>query len=203
VSFLRAISVAAYVSLAAAPASAGDEAPSGPVEAAVSPLAAQKLERLSATRERPLFSPTRRPPPPPPTVVQGPSPPPPPSPPPDVALLGIVMDGEQARAVIRASPAEKMTRVTIGDDVGGWKVAQIEGRKLVLLSLDGRQATFVMFSGNAAKNAPRSDSVSDAASGSVPQTAAVPLSDKDSQDQVQRPSNQQSPGRPHRRRAPN
>jgi general secretion pathway protein N len=196
---LRAISVAAYVSLAAAPAWAGDEAPSGSVAAAASPLAAQKLERLSATRERPLFSPTRRPPPPPPTVDQGPSLPPPPPPPPNVALLGIVMDGEQARAVIRASPAEKMTRVTIGDDVGGWKVAQIEGRKLVLLSLDGRQATFVMFSNNAAKNAPRSDSVSDAASGSVPETAAVPLADKDSQ----RPSNQQSPARPHRRRAPN
>jgi hypothetical protein len=117
--------------------------------------------------------------------------------------LGIVMDGEQARAVIRASPAEKMTRVTIGDDVGGWKVAQIEGRKLVLLSLDGRQATFVMFSGNAARNAPKSDSLSDAASDSVPQTAAVPLADKSSQDHVQPPSNQQSPAKPHRRRSPN
>src|SRR5260370_6901414 len=47
-----------------------------------SPLAAQPLDRLSATRERPLFSPTRRPPPPPPPVVAAPAPPPPPPPPP-------------------------------------------------------------------------------------------------------------------------
>jgi len=111
-----------------------------------------------------------------------------------VALLGVVMDGEQARAVIRASPADKMTRVTIGDDVGGWKVAQIEGRKLVL-SLDGRLATFMMFSGNSAKSAPRSDAV-------LPQPAAQ-LSDTKPQEQTQRPANQQSSTRPHRLRQPN
>ena len=33
----------------------------------------------------------------------------------------------------------------IGDDIGGWKVVQIEGRRLVL-SLDGRLATFTLFS---------------------------------------------------------
>jgi hypothetical protein len=111
-----------------------------------------------------------------------------------VALLGVVMDGEQARAVIRASPADKMTRVTIGDDVGGWKVAQIEGRKLVL-SLDGRLATFVMFSGNSANSAPRSDSVL--------QQPTAQLSDNKPQEQTQRPANQQSPTRPHRLRQPN
>jgi hypothetical protein len=190
--FLRAMWVAALGLLAPSPASAADEPPPGQGEVAASPLAGQKLEHLSATRERPLFSPTRRPPPAPPTIVQGPPPPPPP--PPDVALLGVVMDGEQARAVIRASPADKMTRVTIGDDVGGWKVAQIEGRKLVL-SLDGRLATFVMFSGNSANSAPRSDSVL--------QQPTAQLSDNKPQEQTQRPANQQSPTRPHRLRQPN
>src|SRR5262249_16117207 len=38
----------------------------GEGDALPSPLAAQPLDRLSGTRERPLFSPTRRPPPPPP-----------------------------------------------------------------------------------------------------------------------------------------
>jgi hypothetical protein len=190
--FLRAMSVAALALIAPSPVSAADDPPLGQGEVAASPLAGQKLERLSATRERPLFSPTRRPPPAPPAIVQGPPPPPPP--PPDVALLGVVMDGEQARAVIRASPADKMTRVTIGDDVGGWKVAQIEGRKLVL-SLDGRLATFMMFSGNSAKSAPRSDAV-------LPQPAAQ-LSDTKPQEQTQRPANQQSPTRPHRLRQPN
>ena len=190
--FLRAMSVAALALIAPSPVSAADDPPLGQGEVAASPLAGQKLERLSATRERPLFSPTRRPPPAPPAIVQGPPPPPPP--PPDVALLGVVMDGEQARAVIRASPADKMTRVTIGDDVGGWKVAQIEGRKLVL-SLDGRLATFMMFSGDSAKSAPRSDSVL--------QQPAAQVSDTKPQEQTQRPANQQSPTRPHRLRQPN
>jgi hypothetical protein len=192
--FLRAMSLAALALIAPSPASAADDPPLGQGEVAASPLAGQKLERLSATRERPLFSPTRRPPPAPPTILQGPPPPPPPPPPPDVALLGVVMDGEQARAVIRASPADKMTRVTIGDDVGGWKVAQIEGRKLVL-SLDGRLATFMMFSGKSATSAPRSDSVL--------QQPAAQLSDTKPQEQTQRPANQQSPTKPHRLRQPN
>ena len=119
-----------------------------------SPLAAQPLDRLSATRERPLFSPTRRPPPPPPPVVVAPEPPPPPPPPPDVALFGIVMDGDEVHAVVRAGPAAKITRVRVGDDIGGWKVAQIDGRRLIL-SLDDRIATFLMFAGNSANGAPR------------------------------------------------
>ena len=119
-----------------------------------SPLAAQPLDRLSATRERPLFSPTRRPPPRPPPVVVAPEPPPPPPPPPDVALFGIVMDGDEVHAVVRAGPAAKITRVRVGDDIGGWKVAQIDGRRLIL-SLDDRIATFLMFAGNSANGAPR------------------------------------------------
>src|SRR6266404_2187712 len=119
-----------------------------------SPLAAQPLDRLSATRERPLFSPTRRPPPPPPPVVIAPEPPPPPPPPPDVALFGIVMDGDEAHAVVRAGPAAKIMRVRVGDDICGWKVAQIDGRRLIL-SLDDRIATFLMFAGNSANGAPR------------------------------------------------
>jgi hypothetical protein len=125
-------------------------------DALPSPLAAQPLDRLSATRERPLFSPTRRPPPPPPPVVAAPEPPPPPSPPPDVALFGIVMDGDEVRAVVRAGPAAKIMNVRVGDDIGGWKVAQIDGRRLIL-SLDDRIATFMMFAGNSANGAPPVD----------------------------------------------
>jgi hypothetical protein len=117
------------------------------------PLEAQPLDRLSATRERPLFSPTRRPTPPPP---------PPPSEaapvavvpqPPNVQLFGIVMDDEGARAIVRAG-TEKVDRVQIGDDIGGWKVSQIEGRRLVL-SLDGRFATFTLFSNDNSQQTPR------------------------------------------------
>lgn len=133
----------------------------------VNPLAAQPLDRMSSTRERPLFSPTRRPPAPPPIVA---APPPPPPPPPDVALLGVVMDGEEARAVVRAGPGAKTLRVGIGDDIGGWKVGQIEARQLVLL-LDGRTATFTMFTGNNAKG-PLNASAADPSANAADQGAA-------------------------------
>ncbi len=138
----RTIFVAAAATIAAMPAMAADLGPQAPA-AAISPLAAQPLEELSATRDRPLFSPTRQPPAPPPIVAAAPPTPPPP---PDVALLGVVMDGEEARAVIRTGAAAKVMRVRIGDDVAGWKVGQIEAQRLVLL-LGGRTATFTIFAG--------------------------------------------------------
>jgi hypothetical protein len=149
---LRRVLSAAILWIATIPASATDPVRQSEghrdVALPVSPLAAQPLDRMSNTRDRPLFSPTRRPPAPPPVVAVAPPPPPPA---PDVALLGVVMDGEKARAVVRTGPAAKILRVGIGDDIGGWKVDQIEGRQLVLL-LDGRTATFTMFSGNKTKS---------------------------------------------------
>ena len=109
-----------------------------------SPLAAHPLDRLSATRERPLFSPGRRLPAPPPAPIVAASPPPPPPPPPKVILFGIVMDADDARAVVGVGTAAKTLRVRVGDDIGGWKVTQIEERQLVL-SLDDRSATFTLF----------------------------------------------------------
>ncbi|MGZ5837157.1 MAG: hypothetical protein ACXWJ5_13285 [Xanthobacteraceae bacterium] len=106
------------------------------------PLAAQFLERLSATVDRPLFSPSRRPPPGP--VAQVPQPPGPPAPPPNLVLSGIVMDGERTRAVVRVGAEKKILHAQIGDNIEGWTVSQIEGRKLVL-SLDGRFVTFTLF----------------------------------------------------------
>jgi hypothetical protein len=108
------------------------------------PLAAQSLERLSATVDRPLFSPSRRPPastasP----VAMVPEPLAPPAPP-DLVLSGIVMDGERALAVVRIGAEKKILHAQLGDNIGGWTVSQIEGRRLVL-SLDGRLATFTLF----------------------------------------------------------
>jgi hypothetical protein len=114
-----------------------------PAAAVSNPVAAQSLDRLSTTLERPLFSPSRHPPaPPPPPAVEAAAPP---SSPPNLLLFGVVMDGEGARALIRASADKKIQRAQIGDDIEGWKVVQIEGRKLVL-ALDGRFATFTLFS---------------------------------------------------------
>jgi general secretion pathway protein N len=170
-SVFRPALTAAIVWIAALPAFAADPAPRNDSHRdgapPVSPLAAQPLERLSNTRDRPLFSPTRRPPAPPPVVAVAPPPPPPP---PDVALLGVVMDGEDARAVVRAGPAAKILRVGIGDDIGGWKVGQIEARQLVLL-LDGRTATFTMFTGTNAKPASNAGAAQPS-SGAPPQNLA-------------------------------
>jgi hypothetical protein len=145
---LRPIFVAAALSVAAISAMAADTGPQVHHDVApVSPLATQPLDRLSATRERPLFSRTREPPPPPPVIVdQGPPIPPPPN----VALLGVIMDGEEASALVRAGPAAKLIRVRIGDDLSGWKVGQIEARQLVLV-LDGRTAIFTIFTANSGK----------------------------------------------------
>ena len=119
---------------------------------AASPLAAQPLDRLSATGARPLFTPSRRPPAPPPAPIISRPPPTPPT----VTLFGVVMDDDGARAIVQAGPASEIRRVGIGDNVSGWKVAQIEARKLVL-ARDGRLATFTMFSadGKPARNANR------------------------------------------------
>ena len=115
------------------------------------PVAAQSLDQLSTTLDRPLFSPSRRPPAPPPPVVQAAEPAAPPAPPPNLVLFGVVMDGEGARAVVRSGADKKLVRAQIGDEIEGWKVSQIEGRKVVL-SLDGRFATFTLFSDDRAKS---------------------------------------------------
>jgi hypothetical protein len=168
---LRPALTAVILWIATLPAPAADPAPRTEAHSdgapPATPLAAQPLQRMSNTRDRPLFSPTRRPPAPPPVVAVAPPPPPPP---PDVALLGVVMDGEDARAVVRTGPAAKILRVGIGDDIGGWKVGQIEARQLVLL-LDGRTATFTMFTGNKPK--PSSNvGAAEPSSGAPPQNVA-------------------------------
>ncbi len=134
-----------FLSASAFSAAARTEEQERSAAALANPVAAQPLDQLSTILDRPLFSPSRRPPaPPPPPVVQAPAPPAPPPPPPDLVLFGVVMDGEGARAVVRAGADKKILRAQIGDDIEGWKVSQIEGRKVVL-SLDGRFATFKLF----------------------------------------------------------
>jgi len=129
------------------------------------PLAAQPLDQLPAIVDRPLFSPSRRPPAAPPPVVQAPTASALPSPPPSVILLGVAMDGQNARAVIRVGADNRLLRAQMGDEIDGWKVAQIDGRKVVLASEDGRFATYRLFTderggadtnGGAAPDGPKS-----------------------------------------------
>lgn len=99
------------------------------------PLDALRLQDLAATRERPLFAPSRRPPPPVP--VEAPAPPAPEEkaavetePPFD--LIGAVV-GENARwALLRERAGAKVLRLRPGDDAGGWRVDAIEARAVTL-----------------------------------------------------------------------
>jgi hypothetical protein len=110
------------------------------------PVAAQPLEQLSVMLDRSLFSPSRRRAPAAPPVIQAPAAAELPTPPPSLVLLGVVMDGESARALVRAGADQTLLRAQMGDEIDGWKVAQIDGRKVVLASQDGRFATYRLFS---------------------------------------------------------
>ena len=144
---LRTASVAALLAalwpLAFAGNAAAQQAQAA-AAAAANPLAAQSLEGLSATRERPLFSAQRRPPAAPRVAAAPPPPPPPPPQPPQVALYGIVSEPSGARAMVRAN-SDKIVGVRIGDDIGGWKVTKIE-RRQIELALGERAVSFAMFS---------------------------------------------------------
>ena len=135
----------AVVARAQAPAQA--QASSSSAAAAgtpASPLAAVPLDRFSVTRDRPLFSPNRRPPPPPPPPAVTVIPKLPPAPP-SLTLLGVIMDVEETRAIVQI--ANEVRRLRMGEDVGGWKVTQIESRKLVLSLDSSHSATFTIFGG--------------------------------------------------------
>jgi general secretion pathway protein N len=108
------------------------------------PLAAQPLDYLSATRDRPLFLRSRRPPAPPPSVVKRVEPPPPPIPPPSVVLLGVVADDNGAFAIVRFESGNNVIRAHVGEEIEGWNVTEIESRRLVL-SRDGRSVSFALF----------------------------------------------------------
>jgi len=136
------------------------------------PVAAQPLEQLPAIVDRSLFSPSRRPPAAPPPVVQAPAASALPSAPPNVILLGVVMDGQNARAVVRVGADKRLLRAQMGDEIDGWKVAQIDGRKVVLASQDGRFATYRLFNdergadpnGGAASDGPKNSQMQQAPS---------------------------------------
>lgn len=116
------------------------------------PVAALPLDSLTATRERPLFSPSRRPPPPlAPMLASVQSIVVKPIDPPSIVLLGIVSEGGQARAVLRTQSSSKVVRARLGDEVASWTVTRIEPRRLTL-SHDDRAVSYALFAGSPAKN---------------------------------------------------
>lgn len=102
-------------------------------------LAGIPLETLRATRERPLFVPSRRPPeaPPPPVAVEPSAPPPAPveaqDPPPRFTLLGIIRSPKQGEAAVVLDDADHTSfNLKPGDGRRGWQVQSIAGTVVTL-----------------------------------------------------------------------
>jgi general secretion pathway protein N len=100
------------------------------------PLWGISIETLHATRERPLFSPSRRPPAPP--VVSAPvapvkvaAPPPPPAAP-SLNLLGIVEGNGEAYAVFINTTTHDIVRLKTGEGEDGWVLRSVRGREAVV-----------------------------------------------------------------------
>ncbi len=128
---------------------------SGPVRAeepaSLNPVAHQVLSGLTATLERPLFAPSRSKPAQPAPMPRVEAPPPPPPAPPSVVLIGIMKNNQDICAVLRTGSADKVLRVRIGDDVSGWKVAEIAARH-VTLALKERTTSVTLFENQETKS---------------------------------------------------
>lgn len=101
------------------------------------PLWSIPLSVLSATRQRPIFSASRRPPP---QAVAGPVPqvivpPPPPPAEPErltLALIGAVVGDNDAIAVFLDRTNQKIMRLRQGDSHAGWLLSSVQGREVTL-----------------------------------------------------------------------
>lgn len=99
------------------------------------PLWAVPLGSLSVTRERPIFSPSRRPPPP--AVVAAPYVPPAAPPPPKPAepdhplltLVGTVVGETEGIGVFFDQTTKTVIRLRTGQDFTGWILRSIQGRE--------------------------------------------------------------------------
>jgi len=115
------------------------QAPLSPPERALSanPLWEIPLASLSNTRERPVFSPSRRPPPP---AVAAPQPtrepPPPPRPPrvdpPQLLLVGTVAGDDEGFGIFVDPTTKAAVRLKVGEDYEGWKLRSVQGREVTL-----------------------------------------------------------------------
>lgn len=96
-----------------------------------------RLDDLRQTRDRPLFSPTRRPPPKV-DLAQAvtPVPPPPPIMPPAVTLIGVVLGAGEHAVIVQEKAGGKPLRVAVGQDIDGWRVESIEPRSCILKNSD-------------------------------------------------------------------
>lgn len=99
------------------------------------PLWQVPFEQLTYSRDRPLFSRTRRPPPvavalPPPVVMPVV---PQPAPPPQFSLMGILLGPDNLGvAILRDDTSQELKRLHSGESLAGWTLVDIQRRDVTL-----------------------------------------------------------------------
>src|SRR5271155_2967528 len=104
------------------------------------PLSRIPMSSLSDTRERPLFSVSRRPPAPPPAPAPPAkieAPPPTESAGPPLTLSGTAIGGSRGVAVMYDETTKSFVRLHVGEAAAGWNLRAID-RRTVTLEKDGR-----------------------------------------------------------------
>ncbi len=100
------------------------------------PLWGVPLSSLTATNERPIFSPSRRPPAPPAPPIAAAEAPPPPSPPPPepcpFTLVGTALGEPQNVAVLLNQTTRSVIRLHVGEMASGWSLRSVDMRTMTL-----------------------------------------------------------------------
>ena len=108
------------------------------------PLWAIPLSKLSGTRDRPIFSPSRRPPPS--VVASEPAPPPPPRKKemqPPLSLVGTIASDNEGFGIFLDQSTKQALRLKLGEDYQGWTLRIIRGRE-VMMEKDQQEATLTL-----------------------------------------------------------
>jgi hypothetical protein len=120
------------------------------------PLWAVPIKDLSQTRERPIFTPSRRPPRPP--VVEKPyTPPPPPpvatKPPPEplsLSLVGTIAGESDGVALFAEKGSQEVVRLRTGEAHQGWILRSVHGRQAMLEKGDRKETVTLPAPGDTA-----------------------------------------------------
>jgi hypothetical protein len=99
------------------------------------PLWAVPLSQLSETRDRPIFSPSRRPPPAAAAAAPTPVKPPPRKKevrPPQLSLVGTIASEEESFGIFLDQSTKAALRLKVGEDYQGWKLQAISGREATM-----------------------------------------------------------------------
>jgi hypothetical protein len=125
----------------AVPAAVVVKSPEPPLAApertpSANPLWAIPLVTLSNTRERPIFSSSRRPPPLVASVPVAKAPPPAPKPPraerPELSLVGTIAGADQSFGIFVEQATKAALRLKLGEEYQGWRLRSVQGREVTL-----------------------------------------------------------------------